>query len=69
MIIVINSQNWWTTNPEVENKRTPSLEAAPMASSSNPSPSTLHTTEDGEENSGDEDENDEMLDPRVKVNL
>lgn len=45
------------------------MEAAPMASSSNPSPSTLHTTEDGEENSGDEDENDEMLDPRVKVNL
>ncbi|XP_031562144.1 SH3 domain-binding protein 5-like [Actinia tenebrosa] len=40
-----------------------------MASSPNPSPSTLNNTEDGEENSGDEDETDEMLDPRVKVEL
>ena len=38
-----------------------------MASSSNPSLSTVNNTEDGEETSGDEEENDEMLDPRVKV--
>jgi hypothetical protein len=40
-----------------------------MASSLTPSTSTLNSTEGAEENSEDEDDTNEMLDPRVKVHV